>query len=123
MENIVELTRKYLNQTPEDLEVDLLNEVISLRTGFMATGLVKTKQYANKLDTEVQNLKKHASNLGTSKSHEDAQKKLAEALNTIGSLFYLNRKMLMYVAMTAASTGMNNSQQNKILKRLDRLKN
>ena len=123
MENIVELTCKYLNQTPDDLEVELLNEVISLRTGFMAAGLVKTKQYANKVDTEVQNLKKHASSLGASTSHEDAQKKLAEALNTIGSLFYLNRKMLMYVAMTAASTGMNNSQQNKILKRLDKLKN
>ena len=103
MNDLIERTRQHLNEMPDDGEQEVLNEFISLRTGLIGAGLAKTKQYANKVDTEVRNLKGDAGRLKTSKTPEDTNKTIADALGTIGNLFYLQRKMGMYVALTAAA--------------------
>ena len=57
MNDLVEQTRQHLTEQPDDGEQELLTEIISLRTGAIAAGLGKVKQYANKTDQEVRNLK------------------------------------------------------------------
>lgn len=119
MTNLVEQTRQYLNETPDDLETEFLNEVVSLRTGAIVVGLGKVKQYANKIDQEVTKLKRDASDLRKS-SPEDAPSHIADALDAMGKLFYLQRKMQMYSALTTAATGIGVDKSNKILKKLER---
>jgi len=40
MKDILELTRLYLNETPDSDDMELLNEFIGLRTGAIVVGLV-----------------------------------------------------------------------------------
>ena len=122
MTDLVELTRQHLNEDQDDWEHEFLTEIISLRTGAIAAGLMKTKQYANKVDSEVRRLKSDADALERSKSPEDATKRLAGALDTIATLFYLQRKMTMYDALTGAATGMDCAKQTKILQKIEKEK-
>ena len=119
MSDLVEQTRQYLNETPDGLETEFLNEMISLRTGAIVMGLAKTKGYANKVDQEVNKLRRDASDLRKS-SPEDALSHIADAIETMGKLFYLQRKMQMYSALTAAATGIGTDKSNKILQKLER---
>jgi hypothetical protein len=123
MTDLVERTRQHLNEDPEDLEEQqLLNEIISLRTGAIALGLTKIKQYANQIDGQVRNLKGDANQLKRSKTPEDANKVLADALGTIGNLFYLQRKMGMYDALTSAATGVGVDRGFKLLQKIEKEK-
>ena len=122
MNDLVEQSRRFLNEQPDDEEYELLNEVISLRTGAIAVGLTKVKQYANKTDTEVRTLKSYANRLNSAKSVEDANKHIADALEKIGNLFYLQRKMGMYIALTSAASGVGIDKSAKILKRMEKQK-
>ena len=119
MNDLVELTRQHLTETPNDQEQELLTELLSLRTGAIALGLAKTKQYATQTDQQVRNLKGNASSLRKSKTTEDTNKNLADALETIGNLFYLQRKMIMYDALTSAATGMESAKQTKLLQKIE----
>ena len=85
MNDLVEQSRRFLNEQPDEQEYELLNEFISLRTGAIAVGLGKVKQYANKTDQEVRNLKSYANKLSASKDQENANKQLADALEKIGN--------------------------------------
>ena len=120
MNDLVEQSRRFLNEQPDEQEYELLNEFISLRTGAIAVGLGKVKQYANKTDQEVRNLKSYANKLSASKDQENANKQLADALEKIGNLFYLQRKMGMYIALTSAATGVGIDKSAKILKRMEK---
>ena len=120
MNDLVEQSRRFLNEQPDEQEYELLNEFISLRTGAIAVGLGKVKQYANKTDQEVRNLKSYANKLNSAKSVEYANKHLADALEKIGNLFYLQRKMGMYIALTSAATGVGIDKSAKILKRMEK---
>lgn len=120
MNDLVEQTRKHLTEQGDDGEQELLTELISLRTGLIAAGLAKTKQYATQTDQQVRNLKGNASSLRKSKTPEDTNKNLADALETIGNLFYLQRKMLMYDALTSAATGMDSAKQTKLLQKIEK---
>lgn len=124
MDDLVERSREFLSRLSDvdDDESEVLNEFISLRTGAIAGGLAKVKQYANRTDTEVRNLNGLANRLNNAQSVEDANKHLASALETIGSLFYLQRKMGMYIALTSAATGVGLDKSAKILKRLEKRK-
>ena len=108
MDDLVERSRKFLNEEPDEEEYELLNEFISLRTGAIVVGLSKVKQYANKLNSakDIQNSNRH----------------LADALEKIGNLFYLQRKMGMYLALTTAATGVGIDKSAKILKRMEKRK-
>jgi len=119
MNDLIERARQHLDEE-HDEEMEVLNEFISLRTGLIGVGLGKTKQYANKLDQEVRNLKGDANKIKRSKTPEDTNKVLGDALDTLGNLFFLQRKMGMYIALTAAATGMNSAKQTQILQRLEK---
>ena len=121
MNDIVELTRLHLNETPDSDDIELLNEFIGLRTGAIVVGLGKVKQYASKLDQEIGSLRRDLSDLRKS-TPEDAPQKLADALETMGKLFWLQRKMGMYTALTAAATGVGVDKSTKILKRMEKQK-
>lgn len=121
MKDIVELTRLHLNETPESDDIELLNEFIGLRTGAIVVGLGKVKQYASKLDQEIGSLRRDLSDLRKS-TPEDAPQKLADALETMGKLFWLQRKMGMYTALTAAATGVGVDKSTKILQRMEKQK-
>ena len=71
MDDLIERTRKYLDEE-HDGEQELLNEVISLRTGLIGAGLAKTKQYANQIDQQVRSLKGNANKLKRSKTSKNA---------------------------------------------------
>lgn len=122
MDDLVERSRKFLSKEQPDDDYEMLNEVISLRTGAIALGLTKVKQYASKTDQEVRNLKSLANRLNTSQSVDDTNKHLADALEKIGSLFYLQRKMGMYIALTTAATGVGIDKSAKILKKMEKRK-
>ena len=119
MNDLIERARQHLDEE-HDEEMEVLNEFISLRTGLIGAGLGKTKQFANKLDQEVRNLKGDANKIKRSKTPEDTNKVLGDALDTLGNLFFLQRKMGMYIALTAAATGMNSAKQTQILQRLEK---
>ena len=119
MNDLIERARQHLDEE-HDEEMEVLNEFISLRTGLIGAGLGKTKQYANKLDQEVRNLKGDANKIKRSQTPEDTNKVLGDALDTLGNLFFLQRKMGMYIALTAAATGMNSAKQTQILQRLEK---
>ncbi len=121
MKDLVELTRLHLNETPDSDDIELLNEFIGLRTGAIVVGLGKVKQYASKLDQEIGSLRRDLSDLRKS-TPEDAPQKLADALETMGKLFWLQRKMGMYIALTAAATGVGVDKSTKILQRMEKQK-
>ena len=121
MSYLVEKTRQYLNETPDSDDIELLNEFIGLRTGAIVVGLGKVKQYASKLDQEIGSLRRDLSDLRKS-TPEDAPQKLADALETMGKLFWLQRKMGMYTALTAAATGVGVDKSTKILQRMEKQK-
>ena len=121
MKDIVELTRLHLNKTPDSDDIELLNEFIGLRTGAIVVGLGKVKQYALKLDQEIGSLRRDLSDLRKS-TPEDAPQKLADALETIGKLFWLQRKMRMYTATTAADPGVGVDKTPKILQGMEKQK-
>ena len=120
MDDLVERSRKFLNEEPDEEEYELLNEFISLRTGAIVVGLSKVKQYANKTDTEVKTLKSYANKLNSAKDIQNSNRHLADALERIGNLFYLQRKMGMYIALTSAATGVGIDKSAKILKRMEK---
>ena len=121
MKDLVELTRLHLNETPDSDDIELLNEFIGLRTGAIVVGLGKVKQYASKLDQEIGSLRRDLSDLRKS-TPEDAPQKLADPLETMGKLFWLQRKMGMYTALTAAATGVGVDKSTKILQRMEKQK-
>ena len=121
MKDLVELTRLHLNETPDSDDIELLNEFIGLRTGAIVVGLGKVKQYASKLDQEIGSLRRDLSDLRKS-TPEDAPQKIADALETMGKLFWLQRKMGMYTVLTAAATGVGVDKSTKILQRMEKQK-
>ena len=92
--------------------------MISLRTGAILVGLGRVKHYANKVDTEVTKLKRDAFDLRKA-SPEDSPSLIADALETMGELFYLQRKMQMYSVLTA-TTGIGVDKSNKMLCKLEK---
>ena len=122
MNELIEHTIRHLNEEPDDGEQEVLNEIISLRTGVIAGFLAKTKQYANRIDNEVRNLKSDAASLRRSKTPEETNKHLADAIENIGNLFYLQRKMQIYDALTSASTGVGIDKSTKLLLKMEKQK-
>ena len=121
MNDLIKRTIQHLNEDPEDLEEQqLLNEIISLRTGAIALGLSKIKQYASQIDAQVRNLKGDADKIKRTKTQEETNKVLGDALETIGNLFYLQRKMGMYDALTSAATGVGLDRAYKLLQKIEK---
>jgi hypothetical protein len=123
MPDLVEQTRIYLTEEPEDLdEQELLNEIISFRTGVITAFVAKVKQYANRFDSEYRRVRTDSNELKRSKTPEDTNKHLADAVEGISNELFLIRKMMMYVALTSASTGVGIDKSTKILKKMEKQK-
>lgn len=123
MPDLDEQTRKYLTEEPEDLdEQELLNEIISFRTGVITAFVAKVKQYANRFDSEYRRVRTDSNELKRSKTTEDTNKHLADAIDGVSTELFLMRKMLMYVALTSASTGVGIDKSTKILKKMEKQK-
>ena len=123
MPDLVAQTRMYLNEEPEDLdEQELLNEIISFRTGVITAFVAKVKQYANRFDSEFRRVITDTNELKRSKTPEDANMHLADAIDGVATELFLMRKMLMYVALTSASTGVGIDKSTKILKKMEKQK-
>ena len=123
MNDYVEITRQYLNKELDidtETENEVLNEFVSLRLGAVAVGLGKVKQYANKTDTEVRKLKSITNRLRTAKEPEDTNKVMSECFETIADLFFLQRKMNMYVALISASTIVGVDKSTKLIQKMNR---
>lgn len=119
LNDLVELTRQYPTETPDEGEQELLTELLSLRTGAIAIGLAKTKQYANQIDQKVSQLKGNANLITKTSTPEDTN---GEPLTTIADLFFLQRKMLLYDALTSAATGVGTDRSYKLLRKIEKEK-
>jgi len=125
MDDLVELTRKHLEEEPDE-EMDLLNEM-TLDEGFLRLGLitgflVKTKQYGSQIDREVSGLKSDVNSYVSNKNPDLEKKKLGEVFKTIGNLHFLQRKMIMYSSLVSGSTGMGVDKSFKILQKMEKEK-
>jgi len=103
MNELIEHTIINLNKEPDD-GMTQLNKT-SLSSSVINGFLDKSKQYANQIDQEVRNLKNTAKALQSSRTQEETNTILANALSNIGTLFYLQRKMNLYGTLTSSSTG------------------
>ena len=101
-----------------DEDIELLNEMISLRTGIVATGLAQTKAFANKSDQEVRSLKDNANKISNAKDVASANKSIADAMSNIANLFHYQRKMTIYTAITASATAFGTDKSTKLLQKL-----
>ena len=101
---------------------ELLNEIISFRTGVITAFVAKVKQYANRFDSEYRRVRTDSNELKRSKTTEDTNKHLADAIDGVSTELFLMRKMLMYVALTSASTGVGIDKSTKILKKMEKQK-
>ena len=123
MDDLVELTRKHLEEEPDE-EMDFLNEM-NLEESFLRLGLItgflgKTKQYGNRVDSEVRNLKSDVNSWINNKNEDLDKKKLGEVFNTLGNLMFLQRKMIMYSSLVSGSTGIGVSKSYKILQKIEK---
>ena len=113
------LTSELLSSTDDqhldaDEEVEELNEV-SLMTLSIAAFVAKTKQYANQIDSTVSALKNNADKLDNTD--------MTQSFKSIADLFYLQRKMGMYDALTSAATGVGLDRAYKLLQKMDKVQN
>ena len=121
MKTYDELTRELFE--PDDLDTEFQElEEIALRTAAIGGFFLKTKQYGQKIDSEVRKLVADASKLKRTDTPEETNKSLADALETIASLFYQQRKMLMYLTMVSASGGLGVDRSYKLLRKMDKEK-
>jgi len=112
---------KTYQQMTTDLDEEILQlDELSLRTVAIGGFLAKTKQHASKIDDEVRKLVADADKLKRTNTPEDTNKSLADALQTIASLFYQQRNMLMYLTLVSASGGVGIDRSYKILQKMEK---
>ena len=125
MDDLVELTRKYLEEEP-DQEMDFLNDMnleeSSLRLGLITGFLGKTKQYGNKVDTEVRSLKGDVNSWINNTNGDLDKKKLGDIFNTLGNIMFYQRKMMMYSSLVSGSAGLGVDRSYKLLKKMEKEK-
>ncbi|MDP6178654.1 MAG: hypothetical protein QGG48_02045 [Desulfatiglandales bacterium] len=102
-----------------DEETQQLDE-LALGTFAIGGFLMKTKQYASKIDSEVRNLVADADKLKRTDTLEKTNKSLVDAFKTIASLHFLQRKMLMYMSLVSASGGAGIDRSYKILQKMEK---
>ncbi|MBT3989222.1 MAG: hypothetical protein HOE97_01765 [Rhodospirillaceae bacterium] len=89
-----------INDNDQDEDIDQLIEN-TLDEGFLRLGLItsfigKTKQYGNRVDSEVRNLNSDISSWVNNKNEDLDKKKLGEVFKTLGVVMFYQRKMMMY---------------------------
>ena len=114
MKTYHKMTQDLLATEDLDEEIQQLDE-LALRTVAIGGFLMRTKQYASKIDSEVRRLVANANKLKRTDTPEETNKSLADEFKTIASLHFLQRKMLMYLPLVSASGGAGIDRSYKIL--------
>ncbi len=97
-------------------EMNQLNE-LSMRTGAIAVYVMKVKQYANKVTSNVSKLKTLASRLDSSTNLQDRNKIDSEVIRLSADNDENKRKMIMYSTLVSAAGGFGNDRTYKLLKK------
>ena len=111
--------KKWLKRAEElEEEKQILLEV-SWRTIGIGASLLKVKQYANKVDSSIQQLKSLGSSLATAKDENERNKIQGEIVKTEADILLGLRKMELYSSLVPASglVGMEKSITKKLNKR------
>lgn len=98
----------------------LLNEV-QLKTALVGGFLLKSKEYAKKLDGKVKVLKSDAIKIKSANTIHETNKVLGDALTTIADLFFMQRKIQIYNSLTSASTGVGVDESSKLIKKISKI--
>ena len=96
-------------------EIRQLNE-LSIRTGAIAVYVMKVKQYANKVTSNVSKLKTLASRLDSS-TLQDRNKIDSEIVRLSAENDENKRKMILYSTLVSAAGGLGNDRTYKLLKK------
>jgi len=96
-------------------EISQLNE-LSIRTGAIAVYVMKVKQYANKVTSNVSKLKTLASRLDSS-TLQDRNKIDSEIVRLSAENDENKRKMILYSTLVSAAGGLGNDRTYKLLKK------
>ena len=97
-------------------ELNQLNE-ISIRTGAITVYLMKVKQYANKVTSNVSKLRSLASRLDSTTDDKDTNKISAEIVRLQADNDENKRKMIMYSTLVSAAGGLGADRTYKLLKK------
>jgi hypothetical protein len=108
-EEITTTTKKLVD------EISQLNE-LSIRTGAIAVYVMKVKQYANKVTSNVSKLKTLASRLDSS-TLQDRNKIDSEIVRLSAENDENKRKMILYSTLVSAAGGLGNDRTYKLLKK------
>ena len=96
-------------------EISQLNE-LSIRTGAITVYVMKVKQYANKVTSNVSKLKTLASRLDSS-TLQDRNKIDSEIVRLSAENDENKRKMILYSTLVSAAGGLGNDRTYKLLKK------
>ena len=96
-------------------EINQLNE-LSIRTGAITVYVMKVKQYANKVTSNVSKLKTLASRLDSS-TLQDRNKIDSEIVRLSAENDENKRKMILYSTLVSAAGGLGNDRTYKLLKK------
>ena len=97
-------------------EISQLNE-LSIRTGAIAVYVMKVKQYANKVTSNVSKLRTLASRLDSITDQKDRNKIDSEIVRLSADNDENKRKMIMYSTLVSAAGGLGNDRTYKLLKK------
>ena len=97
-------------------EMNQLNE-LSIRTGAIAVYVMKVKQYANKVTSNVSKLRTLASRLDSITDQKDRKKIDSEIVRLSADNDENKRKMIMYSTLVSAAGGLGNDRTYKLLKK------
>ena len=97
-------------------EMKQLNE-LSIRTGAIAVYVMKVKQYANKVTSNVSKLRTLASRLDSITDQKDRNKIDSEIVRLSADNDENKRKMIMYSTLVSAAGGLGNDRTYKLLKK------
>jgi hypothetical protein len=97
-------------------EMKQLNE-LSIRTGAITVYVMKVKQYANKVTSNVSKLRTLASRLDSITDQKDRNKIDSEIVRLSADNDENKRKMIMYSTLVSAAGGLGNDRTYKLLKK------
>ena len=97
-------------------EMKQLNE-LSIRTGAIAVYVMKVKQYANKVTSNVSKLRTLASRLDSITDQKDRNKIDSEIVRLSADNNENKRKMIMYSTLVSAAGGLGNDRTYQLLKK------
>ena len=105
------------NHTKEELDEGFL---AFLRTGAITLNTTKGIQTGKKIQQKSRELRGVGSDLKMSKTHEDAQKSIAEGLVVLSEVFLLMEEMMRRNIYVSASSGLFSDRAYTLLRKIEK---